>query len=152
MNKNFGMLLGLLALSLCNAQAAEAPATDHAYQCNGSEADFSEKNSNAIQSALTEALNDAFGKDWARKGTAKDIQHIDPNKMSNIAKVSGCAAVVDRTSCTMFFDPEFSTTLGIFTMLPTTNPLRRQFDAAIHALPAGKQKDAALYCMRIAEK
>ena len=43
-------------------------------------------------------------------------------------------------------------TLGVFTDMPRKVPLRRQFDAALHALPDGAQKNAALSCMKLVAK
>jgi hypothetical protein len=73
--------------------------------------------------------------------------------MTDIVKLAGCAAMMDvDSSCSMFFDPEFSTTLGVFTDLPRSAPARKQFDAAVAAQPDGKEKRATLACMKLVAK
>ncbi|AIY43249.1 hypothetical protein LT85_4091 [Collimonas arenae] len=118
-------------------------------QCSATAAGTFEGNINAIAHELDTRLISAFGENWAAKEASKNKKQIDQKTMSEIAKIASCAAVPDKElGCSIFFDPEFSSTLGAFTMLPGSAPLRQQFDAALNTLPEGKETAAAEYCMK----
>lgn len=142
------MLLPALAASAAPAHAA---GTAPALVCSSTEAGLAENNLGALTRALETSLAQGFGADWvyqdnARRGRKK----LDPQVLAQVAKLAGCAAMMDvDASCSMFFDPELSTTLGVFTDMPRSAPARKQFDAAIAALPDGKEKRAAQACMKL---
>ncbi len=131
---------------------ADEASVDHSdFQCPLPHGKFSDKDIDMISSELGRSFVVAFGKNWASEEVIK--KQIDTRAMTDIAKIASCAAVVDKeNSCSIFYDPEFSTTLGVFTMLPRTASLRRQFDNAINALPAGREKTATQYCMKSVAK
>jgi len=148
MKKIYGVLLCFLFSNLPVVHAADAPAVAASFQCKGNDADFSDQNIAAITHALEEKLNAAFGQNWTNNSVSKSNKKIDQDKMTDIATISGCAAIVDRSSCSIFFDPEFSSTLGVFMMLPKAAPLRKQFETAVSSLSDGKAKGAAQYCIK----
>jgi hypothetical protein len=148
MKKNHLLLLCFLLSHLPAVNAADVPAASASFQCKGNDADFSDQNVAAITNALEEKLNSVFGQNWTNSSVSKKYKKIDQDKMTDIAKISGCAAIVDRSSCSIFFDPEFSNTLGVFMMQSKSAPLRKQFETAIGSLSDNKAKDAAQYCIK----
>lgn len=122
-------------------------------QCNRSPAGLTDANVDAVTKALEQRLAAALGPKWVMLGPAAGKKKVEPAAMAAVAEMAGCAAVIDvGSSCASFFDPEFSTTLGIITNLPKKTLLRRQFDDALQALPEGKEKAAAQSCMKSVAK
>lgn len=118
--------------------------------CNGKPVPMTERNINDTTCVLTQRLATAFGKRWNTEAESNAQIRLAPEAMAGIAEAAACAAVFDKdSSCAMFFDPEFSTTLGVFTMHPKKTPLRRQFDDALNALPNSLEKKSALACMKL---
>ncbi len=144
------LLLAML-LALPAAHGATMPAATPALVCSSSEAGLAEKNLDKLTKSLEASLAKGFGADWVRQSGAKRAaKQVAPQTMADIVKLAGCAAMMDvDASCNMFFDPEFSTTLGVFTDLPRSAPARKQFDAAVAAQPDGKEKRATLACMKL---
>lgn len=145
----FALLLS--TFSVAHAGAAQAKPL----VCANTEAGLTDENVEAIRLAIDQRITAALGpkQETSTKrgpGTAK----ADPKAMYEIAQLAGCAAVIDvDSSCAIYFDPEFSTSLGVLTDLPKKTPLRQQFDNALKSLPEGVQKKAALACMkRVAAK
>lgn len=141
-------LFALMCMSASLSQAHTEKAT--VLTCDITPAGLSDANVKAIRHALEDRLAAALGPKWIDVDTHSSKVKVDPKAMANLADIASCAAVLDAdSSCSMFFDPEFSTTLGAFTSLPKKAPLRRQFDDALKALPDGKKKAAALSCMKL---
>lgn len=119
--------------------------------CANTKAGNAYENVEAIRLAIDQRITAALGpkQETSTKrgpGTAK----ADLKALHEIAQLAGCAAVIDiGSSCATYFDPEFSTSLGVFTDLPKKTPLRQQFDNALKSLPEGEQKKAALACMKL---
>jgi hypothetical protein len=144
------LILSLLLAGLAGSGCA-APAK---VLCDTSDAALASDNVDAISAEFDTQFVKVFGKNWAMtKSEVRAKAKVDQPTMGAIAKLAGCAAVIDKeSSCSIFFDPEFSMTLGVFTDLPRSVPLRKQFDAAIAALPDGKEKQAALACLKLVAK
>lgn len=141
-------LFGLMFTSASLSQAHTGEAT--VLTCDATPAGLSDTNAKAIDRALENRLVAALGPKWIDVDTRSSKVKVEPKAMANLVEIASCAAVVDvESSCSMYFDPEFSMTLGIFTSLPRKEPLRRQFDDALKALPEGKKKAAALSCMKL---
>jgi len=104
-----------------------------------------------VSESLDKRYAALWGKDWASKPTPQ--QRIDPKAMAEIAAIAGCAALLDQSSCSTFYDPEFGGEVTAFTDLSTKAPVRRQFDDAIAALPSDMARKAAQSCIkRVAKK
>jgi hypothetical protein len=104
-----------------------------------------------VSESLGKRYTAVWGKDWAGRPTPQ--QRIDPKAMAEIAAIAGCAALLDQSSCTTFYDPEFGGEVTAFTDLSTKVPVRRQFDEAIAALPSEAARKAAQSCIkRVARK
>lgn len=139
----------LFAAVLCtSAQAHSSPLP---YSCTPDTKGLSYENVDALSRTIVGELETALGKDWVDQSEKKVAgKRVAPEVMSRIAALAGCAAELDvKSSCAMFYDPEFSTTLGVFTGLPRKARARTQFDAAINALASEKQKAAAQQCMKL---
>lgn len=103
-----------------------------------------------ISASLGKRYAALWGKDWIKRPTPP--QTIDPKAMEEIAAIAGCAAMMDQESCTAFYDPEYGGEVSIFSDLSTKVPLRRQFNAAIAALPDERPRKAAQYCLKLVGK
>jgi hypothetical protein len=78
---------------------------------------------------------------------------VDPARMAELAKVSGCAALLDeRSSCSAFFDTEQGDPLSVITGMKKTAPLRRQYEDAIAHLGRSDFKRAAAGCINLVGK
>ena len=74
---------------------------------------------------------------------------VEPKLMAALAEAAGCAALVDRNGgCARYFDTEFGDPISVFMRMKKSAPARRQFEAAIAALPDPQQKKAALWCIQ----
>jgi len=103
-----------------------------------------------ISASLGKRYTALWGKDWVMRPTPP--QAIDAKVMEEIAAIAGCAAMMDQESCATFYDPEFGGEVSVFSDLSTKVPLRRQFNAAIAALPDEKPRKAAQYCLKLVGK
>jgi len=103
-----------------------------------------------VSASLDKRYAALWGKDWIKRPTPP--QTIDPKAMEEIAAIAGCAAMMDQESCTAFYDPEFGGEVSIFSDMSTKVPLRRQFNAAIAALPDDQPRKAAQYCLKLVGK
>ncbi|MFL6657471.1 MAG: hypothetical protein ACJ8GW_05325 [Massilia sp.] len=145
MNTRFAVTIATLMLvaGVANARGA-------ALQCARTDAGLTDANIAAITKAIETQMGLALGPTWASFGPAAGKKVVDPGVMADLAKAAGCAAVIDAgSSCAMFYDPEFSTTLGVITALPKRAPLRMQFEGALKGLADAKQKAAAQTCMSL---
>ena len=103
-----------------------------------------------VSASLDQRFSTIWGKDWAYQ--TLPAKRIDPKAMEEIAAIAGCAAILDRSACSKFFDPEFGGNLTVFTALGTKAPIRKQFDDAIAALPSAEARKAAQYCVKLVAK
>jgi len=103
-----------------------------------------------VSDSLDKRYAALWGKDWIKRPTPS--QAIDPKAMEEIAAIAGCAAMMDQDSCTAFYDPEYGGQVSIFSDMSTKVPLRRQFNAAIAALPDERPRKAAQYCLKLVGK
>jgi hypothetical protein len=103
-----------------------------------------------VSASLDKRYAALWGKDWIKRPTPP--QTIDPKAMEEIAAIAGCAAMMDQDSCSSFYDPEFGGEVSIFSDMSTKVPLRRQFNAAIAALPDERPRKAAQYCLKLVGK
>ncbi len=69
--------------------------------------------------------------------------------MEEVVAISACAAIVD---CPNYFNREIGGELTVFTDFGPKVPLRKQFDAAVTALPASEGKTALQSCLKIEAK
>ena len=104
------LLIPLFAASLMGHFPAQANdvAPSAKLLCNTSEAAYGEENMAAITRQFDRHATKIFGKNWAMtKAAVRQKAKADPDTMSNIAKIAGCAAVMDMdSSCALFFSPE----------------------------------------------
>lgn len=121
------------------------------YLCDSSHAASSVKNVDAISKAFDKSFTQVFGKNWrSAKAEVLEKTKVDPRAMADIVHIAGCAAVIDVTSsCSIFYDPECSTNLGIVTAMQPKAPLRRQFEAGINSMPDSARKKAAQACTKL---
>lgn len=103
-----------------------------------------------VSDSLDQRFRTVWGKNWAYQ--TLPTKRIDPKAMEEIAAIAGCAAILDRSACSNFFDPEFGGNLAVFTSLGTKAPVRKQFDEAIAALPSIEARTAAQYCVKLVGK
>jgi hypothetical protein len=110
-----------------------------------------EQDVNKVGETLRQRFDTVWGKD---KWIGKPIpgKRIDPKAMEEIAAISACGALMDQSSCTTYFDPEYGGEPAIFMSLGTRVPVRKQFDEAIAALPSVEARQAAQYCIRMVGK
>jgi hypothetical protein len=74
---------------------------------------------------------------------------VDEGRMSALAEVSGCAALIDDAgACAQYFDPELGDPLSVFTSMKKSAPLRKQYEAALAQLARPDFKRAAQSCMK----
>jgi hypothetical protein len=146
------MLIPLFLASLLGHLPAQARdgAAPAPLLCDASDAAYAEENVEAVEREFGKHATKIFGKNWERiKADVRQKAKADPQTMAEVAKIAGCVAIMDKESgCGQFFSPDLSMTLNVFTDMSPKVPLRRQFDAAIKALPEGPGKKAALYCMK----
>lgn len=103
-----------------------------------------------VGASLDQRFSAIWGKDWVAQ--TLPTRRIDPKAMEEIAAIAGCAAMLDRSACSNFFDPEFGGNLTVFTALGSKAPVRKQFDEAIAALPSVEARKAAQYCVKLVGK
>ncbi|XLZ70584.1 hypothetical protein ABT364_01075 [Massilia sp. SR12] len=103
-----------------------------------------------VGASLDQRFSAIWGKDWAYR--TLPAKRIEQKAMDDIAAIAGCAAMLDRSACSNFFDPEFGGNLSVFTSLGTKAPIRKQFDEAIAALPSAEARTAAQYCVKLVGK
>ncbi|WP_426338868.1 hypothetical protein ACN9MZ_21075 [Pseudoduganella sp. S-14] len=110
-----------------------------------------EEDVNKVGETLRQRFDTVWGKDkWIGKPIPS--KRIDPKAMEEIAAVSACGALMDQSSCSTYFDPEFGGEPAIFMNLSTKVPVRKQFDEAIAALPSAEARKAAQYCIKLVGK
>ena len=145
MNKTLIFLFLAVTSNISHGNNISSISTE--FQCNLPDRKFiSAKDVDVLRYELAKRFVVVFGKNWESEDVPS--KRIDEKSMADIAKVASCAAVVDKENgCALFYDADLGGTLSLITALPRTAPLRRQFDKAIKALPAGREKAAAKYCM-----
>lgn len=140
------MLAGGLTLAFFGMAAAHAGETYSPYglRCvaNATQADSAK-----IAESLGSRFSKVWGKDWLTKPTPPKA--IDPKVMEEVAAISACAAIVD---CPNYFNREIGGELTVFTDIGPKVPLRKQFDAAMAALPPSEGKTALQSCMKLEAK
>lgn len=110
-----------------------------------------EEDVNKVGEILRQRFDTVWGKDkWIGKPISS--KRIDPKAIEEIAAVSACGALMDQSSCSTYFDPEFGGELAIFMSVGTKVPVRQQFDEAIAALPSAEARKAAQYCVKLVGK
>ncbi|SFG74743.1 hypothetical protein SAMN05518865_117113 [Duganella sp. CF458] len=147
MNKFRSMFYGGLALAMF---AVTAPASaGEAYSPFGLRcvANATQADSAKIAENLGSRFSKVWGKDWLTTPTPPKA--IDPKVMEEVAAISACAAIVD---CPNYFNREIGGELTVFTDIGPKVPLRKQFDAAVAALPASAGKAALQSCMKLEAK
>jgi hypothetical protein len=110
-------------------------------------ADASQADSTKLAESLDKRFSRVWGKDWLATPTPPTA--IDPKVMEEVAIISACAAMVD---CPNYFNRHIGGELTVFTDIGPNVPLRRQFDAAVAALPASEGKTALQRCMKLEAK
>ena len=99
------------------------------------------------------AVSDASSLQSGKVGRGAKAPRVDPALMTALAKVSGCAALIDReSSCSMYFSTHVGDPLALIMARKRTEPLRKQFDDAIQALPSEHERKAAQYCIKLTGK
>jgi len=104
---------------------------------------------------VTDSLDQRFRAVWGRDrqaGQPIPAKRIDARAMEEIAAISACGAIMDQSSCSQFYDPEFGGKVSVFMDLSTKVPVRQQFDEAIAALPSAVARKAAQYCIKLVGK
>ncbi|WP_426170135.1 hypothetical protein [Pseudoduganella sp. R-34] len=139
----------LTALSLLLSCAAAPAIAGEAYAPFGLRcvAAATNADSTKVAESLSLRFSKVWGKDWLTKPTPPG--QIDPKVMEEVVAISACAAIVD---CPNYFNREIGGDLTVFTDIGTKVPLRRQFDAAVAALPASEGKTALQSCMKLEAK
>lgn len=135
----------------CMAQAKAADAySPYGLHCP-SAATPSDDDISKVTESLDQRYRTAWGKD-RKPGQPIPTKRIDPKLMEEIAAISACGALMDQSSCTQYYDPEFGGKVSVFMDLSTKVPVRKQFDEAIAALPSVEARKAAQYCMKLVGK
>lgn len=89
----------------------------------------------------------------AKGAQAVPVRPVDPALMTALAQVTGCGALIDKEeSCSLYFSPHVGSPLSIFMDLKKTNPLRKQFETAVMALPNKYEREAAQHCIKLTGK
>jgi hypothetical protein len=90
----------------------------------------------------------AVSKAAERKGNKSGT--VDPALMSALAEIAGCGALLDReSSCSMYYSPIVGDPLALIMARKKSDPLRKQFEAAIKTLPNKYEREAAQYCIKL---
>lgn len=141
------MLVGGLTLAIFSITAPALAGETYAPYSLRCVANATQADSAKIAESLGNRFSKVWGKDWLTTPTPPKA--IDPKVMEEVAAISACAAIVD---CPNYFNREIGGELTVFTDIGPKVPLRKQFDAAVAALPASEGKAALQSCMKLEAK
>jgi len=151
-------VIGFAAAAVLSGAAHAAVPAAAPFACpyaNKAPRDVSYDTMISVHNELVKRFRDALGttvKDIGDPKVAAKVaaSRIDDARMTALAEVSGCAALIDeRGGCAQYFDPELGDPLSVFMDMQKTAPLRRQYEEAVAHLTRPDYKRAAQACIKL---